>query len=299
MHWVLDPVIRWRAKLHEMPLDRVRVRVATTEDEYEQSFRLVQEAYKERGWESVLSGDMRILPQHLLPETTVLVALEEDKVIGTMSLVEDSSVGIPSDATYHDEIQRLRSEGCRIVEYSCLGVAKPSRHLGIPKMLNLAGYHIAHHIRGCSHCVVSVHPKAYKIYRALFGFRPLAPPRQHTSLDMHVIGIYHDMGAETQAFVKRHYRKRLDNRLLLFDYFMNECPSSIELPPQMNDSEWVRYKLPREVFQQLFIEKTDTLASLTDTFRSYVGKHRTKETLEEPNQSEYRFPEKGLGDLVL
>src|SRR5581483_5350425 len=55
------------------------------------------------------------------PMRKVIVALENDELVGTASVIRDSSIGLPSDGAQHELMQQLRAKGS-LAEISGLAV---------------------------------------------------------------------------------------------------------------------------------------------------------------------------------
>ena len=63
------------------------------------------------------------------------------------------------------------------------------------------------------------------------------------------------------------------------DYLTGELPACVQIPPNVPADELVRWKLPRDVFQDLFIEKSDRLDSLDPITLHYLNRWRSLENL--------------------
>jgi hypothetical protein len=275
--FMMDALVRSRACVAEVAQGRFKVRVARTTEEYIDAFALVRTAYVFMGIEKLSSPELRIVEQQVLPESTVLVCYEGDELVGTMTVTLDSPAGLPLDADYAGDLDALRVRGALLVEYGSLAVVSRCHHDGVPQLLNVAAYRFARERLGATHTVIGVHPRAYPYYRALYGFEHLGAVQSHASLASPVIALVQDMVAYPQ-FVRSKYRKR--QREVWMEHFFGKLPSFLALPPEhLPASELVRWKLPRQVFREIFVDRSDRLATLSDTTRDYLGKHRSRKTL--------------------
>ncbi len=282
--FLLDPILRRAAALHATPLDRYTVRVARTIDDYEAAFRLVHAAYTFLGIENVRHDGVRVLPQHLLAESTVLVAYEGTQIVGTMTVIADSRAGLPLDKQYPQSLAALRRGGARLVEYASLAVVKRCWATGVTQLLSIAAYNLAFNHLGATHTVIGVHPRAGAFYRAMFDFHELGEAQPHSELTAPVVGLVQDM-AKAQPFVRRKFKKRMASGKLPIEHFLGAPPRCVELPPLgMSGEELKRWKLPRTVFQELFLRKYDRLGELGADALAMLGEQRTGDTLE------YRLP---------
>jgi len=90
-----DTLIRENLRLeYDLPKD-FTIEVVSSVEEMEAAFRILHDAYVDAGYMKPHPTGMRILPQHLLLTTTVVVAKLGQEVIGTVSMIRDSALGLP------------------------------------------------------------------------------------------------------------------------------------------------------------------------------------------------------------
>ncbi len=167
----------------EGPFSPITVKVASTREEREAAFRLIYRRYLEAGLSEPTAHGMRVTPCHLLPTTTVFVAIYKDEVIFTMSLIGDGSAGLPMESIFPEEIQGLRAQSLRLAEVSCL--ADRRRHLlrFLPLFVRVARLLLQfsrHH--GIERLLIAVHPKHGRFYQRFYGFRQLGHERPYSSV---------------------------------------------------------------------------------------------------------------------
>lgn len=276
---VTDRVIRRRLRFHETPLDLYRVFLARSVKEYEDAFRLVHMAYVYQGIESPRPDGVRITPQHVLPEATVIVAYEGEHIVGTMTVTVDSPAGLPLEKDYPREIRELRQNGARLVEYGSLAVVKRCWHTGVTNVLNIAAYRVANELVRATHVVIGVNPRAAAVYRAMFNFQILGEPQTHNELQAPVTALVNDMHA-SQDFVRRHSPQPMLTGYPCIEHFLGRPFPGIELPEQMRDDDFGRWKMPREVFQELFVKHSERITQLDAATRSQLERRRSRATLD-------------------
>ncbi len=274
----LDAWIRRKARLHETSLDRYKVRIARTLEEYEDAFALVHVAYAYIGIENVARERYRITSQHVLPEATVLVVYEGNQLVGTMTVTLDSPAGLPLEGDYPDEVAALRSHERRLVEFGSLAVVKRCYHTGVATLLSMAAVYWSINVLKATDCVIGVHPKAEPFYRALYTFSTVGPAIRHNELAAPVLGM-HMRFDEIIPHLQRKFRVPCTSGVLPYEYYSKRLPECIELPTHLSQEELVRWKLPREVFQSLFIQKTNRVSTLDDKTKCHLEEKRTKGTL--------------------
>jgi len=107
--------------------ENIEYKIAISTEELEQAFELVTQQYISAGLHNE-NDDLRLTKFHLLPNCKVFIAIQKqpdysEKVIGTLTMVEDSSMGLPMDEVYHDHLERLRICNLKLAEVICLAVS--------------------------------------------------------------------------------------------------------------------------------------------------------------------------------
>lgn len=270
---------RFRRALRDLPLDRFEVRIAHTQQEYEDAFRLVGIAYAYRGLNPARASTLRITPQHVLPEATVLVAYEGEHAVGTMTVTLDSDAGLPLDSDYPDALKRLRRDPeTRLVEYGSLAVVQRCLHSGVTLLMNIAAHFFSLNVLKATHCAVGLHPRVARWYQAIYAFEKLGEAKDHNHLQAPVQGIVARFDRSLAHF-KRYFRRPMATGALPHEHFCERLPECIKLPEVETLDELVRYKLPREVFQQLFVQLSDTLSKLDPQVRQQLQRWRSPRTI--------------------
>ncbi len=286
--FVSDPLIRRKAQLHAIDVDRFEIRLARTAQEYEDAFRLVHVGYVFQGIEPLKTVDLRMTEQHVLPEASVLVAYEGRQIVGTISVTKDSPAGLPFDKDYPEELEALRRTGARISEIGSLAVVRRCWHTSLMPLLGMAAARLGFRVHDSSHEVIGIHPKAAPFYRALFHFHALGAARSHAELTAApVIGMVHERDA-TRAHMIRHYRRPMDkaNGIMPVEYsFAPTTPRGLYLPEDIPAEEWPRFKMSRDVFRQIFVERSNRVIELSQRTSSHLRSQRTEETIGVPSDN--------------
>jgi hypothetical protein len=152
--------------------DPVLYRLARSRSDFEGAFRILQQRYAECGLTPNAGARLRVMPYHFWPSTQVFVALDQDCVIGSVSLVRDEqSHGLPMESTYQEAVGRLRADGLLVGEVCCLCVgSKKSCSSGelFAGLTRIMMFHARH--MGLDALVAVVHPRHGKFYRHAMGF---------------------------------------------------------------------------------------------------------------------------------
>jgi hypothetical protein len=277
--FISDPVIRRKTRLHTIDNGRFEIRIARTAQEYRDAFRLVHVGYVFQGIEPLKELDLRITEQHVLPEATVLVAYENNRLVGTISVTKDSPAGLPIDKDYPEEIAKLRSSGAQISEIGSLAVVRRCWHSSLMPLLGMAAGRLGMRIHQSTHHIIGVHPRAAAFYRAIWGFLPLGPSQHHAELDAPVIGLMHERSA-LQSHMTHYHRRPMNSGMLPVDYmFGSRVPNGLYMPEDVSASEWPRFKMSREVFRDLFIDGSNRMEELSTQTLRHLRQQRSEQTV--------------------
>ncbi|MEW5669778.1 GNAT family N-acetyltransferase [Pseudomonas putida] len=204
--------------------------------ELEQALRLVNESYARRGIATVCRAGMRFSPFHLLPGTTTFVALKDGRVVGTVSLIEDSALGLPLEDVHINEAVLQRLGGVRVAEVGTLAVCSRYKGKGVPLMLYNAMFRWAIDHRKVSTLVIAVHPRAASFYRNVLFFSPIGPVQAYTKLNNALsLPLAVNLARARDVFAKAYSAPGLkftvDQTCTdLFDFFCSRHYPHIQLP---------------------------------------------------------------------
>lgn len=140
-----------------------KVRLATTEDRRKSASVLIEKMYGWRGYKTdSLSQD---------PNKIILVAFQDDRVVGTMTLGLDSPGGLlVVDGLYKKEADQLRAQGRKICDVTKLAVDQEIKS----KSLLSAIFHLsiiyARNIHHATDLLTEVNPRHASFYQRMLGF---------------------------------------------------------------------------------------------------------------------------------
>ncbi len=206
------------------------------------------------------------------------MAYEGERLVGTMTVTLDSPAGLPLEHDYQDEVAELRAPERHLVEYGSLSVVKRCFHTGVSTLLSMAAHYWSANVLEATDCVIGVHPKAEPFYRALFTFSPIGPSIRHHELTAPVLGMHMRL-AEASSHVRRRFRTPCSSGMLPVEHFESCLPECIKLPTHLSHNEIIRWKLPRQVFQTIFLKKTDRVSTLDSKTLDYLREKRSETTL--------------------
>lgn len=172
-----DRLVRSQVDLSEDKLSEklngIVFKLAETTSEYEQAFQILHDEYVSTNIINAENSLMRVTKFHALPTSAVIIAKRNDEVIATVSVIIDTSMGLPIDQTANVEF--LREKSLRIGEISSLAIKRSSglrRGVILFPMLTFM-FRYSKFYCGIEHFVVSVNPRVAPFYEAIFGFMKL------------------------------------------------------------------------------------------------------------------------------
>jgi len=157
----------------EWPSESLEIKIATSEEELASAYRLLHDSYVKSGFMNPDPTGMRVLPQHLLPQTTTIVAKWDGKVIGTLSLIRDNPFGLPLEKAF--DISDRRFSGRRLAEVSSLAVDPAYRgqiNSALFPMFRFV-YQYARNCFGIHEFVIAVNPSMVDLYLGFMCFERL------------------------------------------------------------------------------------------------------------------------------
>jgi hypothetical protein len=155
------------------PSPSLEIKIANSEPELQSAYRLLHDAYVQAGFMNPDPTGMRVLPQHLLPQTTTIVAKWDGHVIGTLSLIRDNPFGLPLEKIF--DVSDRRAQGRRLAEVSSLAVDPKYRgqinHALFPLFRFVFQY--ARDYFGIHEFVIAVNPSMVDLYLGFICFEKL------------------------------------------------------------------------------------------------------------------------------
>jgi len=152
----------------------IQYRIAATLEERTDAFRLVYDSYLKANLGDTNPYEMRVTPYHLLSTTEVFIAVCNDEVISTVSLVIDGELGLPMESVFAQQVAAKREQGIVSAEVSCLADRRSEFKELFPVFIQLCRL-MAHHAcaRGLDELLVAVHPRHARFYKRFMAFEPI------------------------------------------------------------------------------------------------------------------------------
>jgi hypothetical protein len=146
-----------------------KVRLATTEDRRKSASLLIEKMYGWRGYEADALGKE--------PNKVTLVAYQEDRVVGTLTLGMDSPSGMVVDQLYKSEADKLRAQGRKICDVTKLAVDQDIKSKNVLGALFHLSVIYGRNIHHATDFLIEVNPRHVSFYQRMIGFVPLGEER--------------------------------------------------------------------------------------------------------------------------
>lgn len=239
------------------------VKIAETREELESAYSLLHDCYVGMRLMKPHPAGLRCSLYSALPYTTTIIAKRGDKIVGTVSLIKDSEVGVPSDKEYQDENDLHRAQGHRLVEVSALAVSPEVRNQGHTVSLHLMKYLYQYATRymDCDMLCATIHPRAWDFYAALLGFKRNGKVVNYGFVQGALaIHITLDLEWTENVWMPQAYRDVPAERDLL--RFMTREPSPFVFPDRSASSVLDPVLTP-ENLEYFFAERTSVFAEVS------------------------------------
>jgi hypothetical protein len=149
--------------------EEFKVRLATTEDRRKSASLLIQKMYSWRGYEAnALNHD---------PNKITLVAYQDDKVVGTLTLGMDSPQGMVVDELYKREADLLRAAGRKLCDITRLAVDQDIKSKSVLAALFHLSFIYGRNIHKATDFLIEVNPRHALFYQRMLGFEPYGEER--------------------------------------------------------------------------------------------------------------------------
>lgn len=180
----------------------MEARPARTLTEIRKAFRLIYKEYLPLGYCQPNKTKMHYNGYILLPDSRTFILKKNKHFLGTVSLIEDSSWGIPMEINFPHLLKNIRCEGRKLAEVSLLTLNREafresrftlsdSHKMTASFWLFKSMLDYARHSAKVTDLLITVHPKHEKLYRN-FAFSPLGKASRyngalgHPGLPMHL-----------------------------------------------------------------------------------------------------------------
>jgi hypothetical protein len=215
-------------------LDREwRILIANNRDLREKAFRLVYDGYIREGYDLRFGRDSGLwcTIHHLHPGTLIFLAEKGERLVGSVTVIPDSRLGLPTDRIFPDPLADLRRAGRKLSEISSLVVTEEPA--GLPPELAMHFYRLTRltgiHLNGSTDIIASVMAHHASFYSRFLLFDEVSTePRTSPKTSQKVS--YARLNLETMRDRYEQRYARAKGRRNLFQWFFqnDEEPAMVE-----------------------------------------------------------------------
>lgn len=161
-----------------MQRDHFRVQRVESQRQQQQAEELVTRLYQQRGYATAGIETKAAAPiASGLPQLTTLIACDQQRLLGTLSVAIDSTQGLQADQLYPEQLAAYRREGRLIGEFSRLAMdPEHSSKAMLGALFHLACVQLGP-LNGVTDVVIEVNPRHAGFYQRNLGFERIGAER--------------------------------------------------------------------------------------------------------------------------
>jgi len=159
--------------------DEYVFKIAESGRELIKAFHLLYNEYRRAEYVPESPSELLFTRYHLLPETTIFLAMSQDKALSTATVIRDSKrFGLPMDDIFKEELDGLRISRRKILEVSSL--ASDRSMFSRDRVRHFITMVYAHSLfLDVDDICIMVNPRHVRLYRTLFAFENFGEERHY------------------------------------------------------------------------------------------------------------------------
>lgn len=157
--------------------------ICQTQQEVAEAWELLYRVYLKVGYIAPNPFEMHTSPCAVGAHTAVMQARIGQVVVGTISSINDSPLGLPLDKVYPRELQALRDQGCKLAEVGLFADRREGMERSFTTILELMRYtYYFSRYSGGTDVVCGIPPRRAKLYAHAFGFDIIGQPTTYAAV---------------------------------------------------------------------------------------------------------------------
>ncbi|PCJ59952.1 MAG: hypothetical protein COA79_09100 [Planctomycetota bacterium] len=146
--------------------DEIKISIANNVIDRIEAYRLLYSVYVEKEFATPNKSKMWFSLFDAHPDTVTFIAKENNVLVGAITVVFNSEMGLPANDLYADEINEFITEGHKVAEIISLGIQKRARYAQkiLIKLFNFA-YLAARGLHSVTDLIITVNPKHEPFYK--------------------------------------------------------------------------------------------------------------------------------------
>ena len=164
---------------------------ARTWPDLEEAYCLIYRCFRQEGLPETGPVKLRIDSFNRLSGARTLLLHQDRKLVGALSVLPDSVLGLPADELYHAELKALRHSGRKLCGFSSLAIETPHKDVARWARLHLfrAAWRYARNVLEATDICVLVPANHEMYYRKLIMFEQLGEARVYALGGQHSLAI--------------------------------------------------------------------------------------------------------------
>jgi hypothetical protein len=177
----------WSIDIPNIPGCTIRApaetRIARTMQDRMAAFGLVYDKYLAKGMLQANPYKMRVIEHHLVPTTTVFIAVRDEEVVATVTLIGDGELGLPMDHIHPEVMESVRRRRLYVGEVSCLAFKRQEMKYVLPIFIDLTRL-MAQYARakGMQQFLIGCIPQHARFYCRFLGFEQIGQVRPYPTV---------------------------------------------------------------------------------------------------------------------
>jgi hypothetical protein len=167
-----------------MEKESLVLKLATNPMEYEKSFTLAHDIYTRIGVMEKNESRMRVSIYNMLPTTKLLVLKKNEEILSSITIIEDSEFGLPSDEIFSAELKLLRTGNKKLFEASCFVSSDSLKKNNSKYALEICRKTIEYCAQNqADYLIMGANPEYKKFYERILGFEFITEERCYSKVN--------------------------------------------------------------------------------------------------------------------
>lgn len=257
-------MIRDAIKIQSKTPDELEIKLASTKEELESAFRILQESYEQMGFAKPNESGMRIIKYFALPTTSIFVAKLGKEVVGTFTIIRQSPMGLPLEKEF--DLQKFQTQGLRIAEISSLAIAKAHRAQRGKIFLPVCKYIVTYcdNYLNLDQMVIAINPSWKDFYQGYWLFEPLESKKvSHYEFanGAPAVGLHLDLRTYRSRYERTYGHKKPSHNV--FNFVFKTHIAELNFPERIYEASMDPVFTP-DLLYYFFRQKSDVFEKMVD-----------------------------------
>lgn len=190
----------------------INLRTINSKEDLENVYRIVHDAYVKSGYIKPKENGMHIEYEHLdnIPETKIIVAEIDNKIVGTISWTKDNKFGIHTDVDFPEETDWYRKNSKGKIGSSWRIVTMLENKNFIKIVLSLIEHAAVTYLSESEveDCLYTFNPKHADVYSKILNMKVIAEKSNVEGLENAPVVLMHNTSEDIKVFLEKRKNKK-------------------------------------------------------------------------------------------